>query len=176
MTTIRRAGPDDTDDVVGLIRTFYEVDEHPFDRDTVLAGLAPEIGVERPGQFGPVEACRDVFVALLGELLPGGTDLLEAGPVGLEVGDVDREPHEVLGLRAAGLEGGDDVGEGLLELAGEGRRMGLFLHHTDADREYAYDRNSHVGALDKVLDSAADNGWIIVDMKKDWKRIFPDLK
>ncbi len=58
-------------------------------------------------------------------------------------------------------------------MAGEGLRLGLFVHHTDADREYAYDRKSHVGKLDKVLDIAADNGWIIVDMKKDWKTIFP---
>jgi hypothetical protein len=49
----------------------------------------------------------------------------------------------------------------------------LFVHHTDADREYAYDLKSHVGTLDKALDKAAANGWIIVDMKKDWKQIFP---
>ncbi|MGA9574294.1 MAG: HAD family hydrolase, partial [Lysobacterales bacterium] len=58
-------------------------------------------------------------------------------------------------------------------MAGEGPRMGLFVHHTDADREYAYDRNSHVGTLDKVLDEADAKGWIIVDMKQDWKTIFP---
>jgi hypothetical protein len=57
--------------------------------------------------------------------------------------------------------------------AGEGRRLGLFVHHTDADREYAYDRKSHVGTLNKALDQADDKGWIIVDMKKDWKRVFP---
>jgi phosphoglycolate phosphatase-like HAD superfamily hydrolase len=57
--------------------------------------------------------------------------------------------------------------------AGKGRRLGLFVHHTDAEREYAYDRHSHVGKLDKVLDIAADNDWIVVDMKKDWKRVFP---
>jgi phosphoserine phosphatase len=57
--------------------------------------------------------------------------------------------------------------------AGEGRRLGLFVHHTDADREYAYDRESHVGTLDKALDQADANGWIIVDMKKDWKKVFP---
>jgi phosphoserine phosphatase len=55
----------------------------------------------------------------------------------------------------------------------DGRRLGLFVHHTDADREYAYDRKSHVGTLDKVLDKADITGWIIVDMKKDWKQIFP---
>ena len=57
--------------------------------------------------------------------------------------------------------------------AGKGRRLGLFVHHTDADREYAYDRDSHVGKLDKALDQADANGWIIVDMKNDWNRVFP---
>ena len=54
-----------------------------------------------------------------------------------------------------------------------GLRLGLFVHHTDAEREYAYDRKSHVGTLDKVLDIASDSDWIIVDMKRDWKRVFP---
>jgi hypothetical protein len=57
--------------------------------------------------------------------------------------------------------------------AGEGRRLGLFVHHTDADREYAYDRKSDVGTLDKALDQADANGWVIVDMKKDWEKVFP---
>ena len=57
--------------------------------------------------------------------------------------------------------------------AGKGRRLGLFVHHTDADREYAYDRDSHVGKLDKALDQADANGWIGVDMKNDWNRVFP---
>ena len=56
---------------------------------------------------------------------------------------------------------------------GEGRRLGLFASSHDADREYAYDRKSHVGTLDKVLDQAGAKGWIVVDMKQDWKRIFP---
>jgi hypothetical protein len=58
-------------------------------------------------------------------------------------------------------------------MAGKGRRMGLFVHHTDAEREYAYDRKSHVGTLDKAIDRANAKGWIIVDMKKDWKTVFP---
>ncbi|MEK6235271.1 MAG: haloacid dehalogenase-like hydrolase [Planctomycetales bacterium] len=57
--------------------------------------------------------------------------------------------------------------------AGDGLRLGLFVHHTDAEREYAYDRTSHVGKLDKALDQAEANDWIIVDMKKDWKKVFP---
>jgi len=54
----------------------------------------------------------------------------------------------------------------------EGRRLGLFLHHTDGDREFAYDRKTYVGTLDMALDQAEANGWIIVDMKNDWKRVF----
>ena len=53
-----------------------------------------------------------------------------------------------------------------------GARFGLIVHHTDAEREYAYDRQSHFGKLDKALDAAADNKWTVVDMKKDWKRVF----
>jgi len=53
-----------------------------------------------------------------------------------------------------------------------GVRFGLIVHHTDADLEYAYDRQSHFGKLDKALDAAALNKWTVVDMKKDWKRIF----
>lgn len=53
--------------------------------------------------------------------------------------------------------------------------MGL-VHHTDAVREYAYDRNSDVGSLDKALDEALAKGWTVVDMKTDWKTIFPAEK
>ena len=53
-----------------------------------------------------------------------------------------------------------------------GPRFGLLVHHTDAEREYAYDRKSHFGKLDKALDVAADNKWTVVSMKTDWKRIF----
>ncbi len=51
--------------------------------------------------------------------------------------------------------------------------LGLLVHHTDAEREYAYDRKSPVGRLDKALDAAAIDKWTMVDMKRDWKVIFP---
>ena len=54
-----------------------------------------------------------------------------------------------------------------------GVRLGGIVHHTDAEREYAYDRQSHFGKLDKALDAAAINKWTVIDMKNDWKRIFP---
>ena len=57
--------------------------------------------------------------------------------------------------------------------AGDGLRLALFVHHTDAEREYAYDREGHVGTLNRVLDMAGENDWILVDMKQDWKTVFP---
>ena len=83
--------------------------------------------------------------------------------------------YEHIGQRPILAFGNSDSDMQMIEytVAGEGRRLGLFVHHTDADREYAYDRKSHVGTLDKALDQADANGWIIVDMKKDWQTIFP---
>ena len=57
--------------------------------------------------------------------------------------------------------------------AGQGRRFGLYVHHTDAEREWAYDRKSSIGRLDKGLDEAQKKGWTVVDMKQDWKVIYP---
>jgi phosphoserine phosphatase len=57
--------------------------------------------------------------------------------------------------------------------AGQGARFGLIVHHTDSEREWAYDRQSHVGRLDKALDEAKAKSWTVVDMKNDWKTIFP---
>lgn len=48
------------------------------------------------------------------------------------------------------------------------------IHHTDAEREWAYDRDSHVGRLSRGLDEAEDRGWVVVDMKDDWKTIYWD--
>ncbi|AXK79690.1 haloacid dehalogenase-like hydrolase [Pseudolabrys taiwanensis] len=56
--------------------------------------------------------------------------------------------------------------------AGAGARFMGLVHHTDAEREYAYDRQSSVGRLDKALDEAAARGWTIVDIKRDWGRVF----
>jgi phosphoglycolate phosphatase-like HAD superfamily hydrolase len=57
--------------------------------------------------------------------------------------------------------------------AGAGARLMLIVHHTDAEREYAYDRKSSIGRLDKALDEANAKGWTAVSMKTDWKKIFP---
>ena len=58
--------------------------------------------------------------------------------------------------------------------SGDGVRFGLLVHHDDADREFAYDRNSHVGKLARGLDEARKRGWVVVSMKRDWKEVLPD--
>jgi phosphoglycolate phosphatase-like HAD superfamily hydrolase len=83
--------------------------------------------------------------------------------------------YQHIGRRPILAFGNSDSDMQMIEytMAGEGRRLGMFVHHTDAEREYAYDRKSHVGTLDKALDQADASGWVIVDMKKDWKQVFP---
>ena len=52
-------------------------------------------------------------------------------------------------------------------------RLGAIIHHTDAEREWAYDRESHVGRLNEALDTAGEAGWAVVDMAQDWKVVYP---
>jgi len=56
---------------------------------------------------------------------------------------------------------------------GDGARFMGYVHHDDAEREWAYDRDSHIGGLDKGLDEAAERGWTVVSMKDEWKKIYP---
>lgn len=58
--------------------------------------------------------------------------------------------------------------------SGEGRRLGMIVHHIDAEREWAYDRNSTSGRLDRGMDDAVANGWLLIDMATEWKKVFPE--
>ena len=80
-----------------------------------------------------------------------------------------------IGLRPLAAFGNSDGDLQMLQwtTGGEGPRFALYLHHTDAGREWAYDRESSIGRLDKGLDEAQKNGWTVVDMKQDWKTIYP---
>jgi phosphoglycolate phosphatase-like HAD superfamily hydrolase len=80
-----------------------------------------------------------------------------------------------IGRRPIAAFGNSDGDIQMLEwtTAGKGPRLGMIIHHTDAEREWAYDRESHIGKLSKGLDEAAAKGWTVVDMKEDWTRIFP---
>jgi phosphoglycolate phosphatase-like HAD superfamily hydrolase len=80
-----------------------------------------------------------------------------------------------IGRRPIAAFGNSDGDFQMLEwtTAGKGARLGMIVHHTDAGREAAYDRESHVGKLDKGLDEAPKRGWTVIDMKTDWKTVFP---
>ena len=55
-----------------------------------------------------------------------------------------------------------------------GPSLGVLIHHTDDEREWAYDRDSSIGRLDRGLDESEERGWIVVDMQSDWKQVFPE--
>jgi phosphoglycolate phosphatase-like HAD superfamily hydrolase len=82
--------------------------------------------------------------------------------------------NRFIGRRPIFAFGNSDGDQQMLEwtAAGSGLRFMGLVHHTDAEREWAYDRQSHIGKLDKALDEANAKGWAVADMKRDWKRIF----
>jgi len=79
-----------------------------------------------------------------------------------------------IGRRPIAAFGNSDGDREMLEWtqAGGGARLMLLVHHDDAKREWAYDRKSHIGTLDKAWDEALVKGWTVVSMRDDWKRIF----
>jgi phosphoserine phosphatase len=83
--------------------------------------------------------------------------------------------HKFIGKRPIAAFGNSDGDFEMLEwtAAGRGARLGMIVHHDDAEREFAYDRKSHVGRLDRGLDQAGARGWSVVSMQRDWKRIYP---
>jgi hypothetical protein len=91
----------------------------------------------------------------------------EGKPVGI---------HRHIGRPPIAAFGNSDGDFQMLEwtTAGDGARLGVLIHHTDAEREWAYDRESHVGRLDRGLDEADARGWVVVSMKDDWNAIFQD--
>ena len=82
--------------------------------------------------------------------------------------------HQMIGRRPIAAFGNSDGDFEMLEwtTSGPGPRFGLIVHHTDATREWAYDRGSHIGRLERGLDEAPTRGWIVADMAKDWKVIW----
>jgi hypothetical protein len=85
--------------------------------------------------------------------------------------------NRFIGRRPVMCFGNSDGDLQMLQWTTRGRRgFGLIVHHTDAKREWAYDRASHVGRLSKALDEAPKAGWVVADMKSDWKVIYPFQK
>ena len=108
----------------------------------------------------------------------GGKPVLMKLPAVQFVDDKEGKPigiEQVIGRRPIAAFGNSDGDLQMLQwtAAGSGKRFCLFVHHTDAVREWAYDRLSEVGRLDQGLDVAKAKGWTVVNMKDDWKTIFP---
>ncbi len=82
--------------------------------------------------------------------------------------------QKLIGRRPLAAFGNSDGDLQMLQwtMAGPGQRFALLIHHTDAQREWAYDRTSSAGSLAKALEEAQANGWTIVDMRRDWKKVF----
>jgi len=94
------------------------------------------------------------------------------------VDDKDGKPVGIqshIGRRPIAAFGNSDGDQQMLQwtAAGSGPHFCLIVHHTDAEREWAYDRQSHIGKLDKAWDEANERGWTVVSMKDDWRTIFP---
>ena len=84
--------------------------------------------------------------------------------------------NQHIGRRPIAAFGNSDGDFQMLEwtTAGPGPRLGLIVHHDDAEREYAYDRQSPIGRLARGLDEAPQRGWVVVSMRSDWARVFPE--
>lgn len=126
-------------------------------------GIPPEqvVGSATPTQY---DADQQVVMKLPGIEF---VDDKAGKPVGID-SHIGRRP-----IFAGGNSDGDFE---MLEytMAGEGARLAMIVHHTDQEREYAYDRGSPIGGLERGLDESAQRGWLLVDMAKDWKTVFAD--
>jgi phosphoglycolate phosphatase-like HAD superfamily hydrolase len=122
---------------------------------------------------------------VVGSSIAAGYELRDGEPVIVKLPEVDfiddkaGKPvgiHQHIGRRPILAFGNSDGDFEMLEwtTAGDGRRLGLLVHHDDAEREYAYDRDSSIGRLDRGLDEAAARGWVVVSMRDDWLQVWPE--
>ena len=128
----------------------------------------------------PPEQVIGSYGKLKYELVDGKPDLLKLPEIGL-IDDHAGKPVGIqtfIGRRPIAAFGNSDGDREMLEwtTAGPGARFGLLVHHDDAEREWAYDRQSAIGRLDRALDQAKTAGWTVVSMKNDWGVIFPPSK
>ena len=191
-----------TDEFMGAVRDWLRTARHPKTgrpyTDMVYAPMLELLDYLRANDFktyivsgGGVEFIRAFADSVYGippEQVIGSQgklrfEMRDGKPVLLklpEVQFVDDGPGKpvgiqaIIGRRPIAAFGNSDGDREMLEWtwAGTGARLALLVHHTDGEREWAYDRDSQVGRLDKALDEARSAGWTVVDMKADWKQVF----
>jgi phosphoglycolate phosphatase-like HAD superfamily hydrolase len=192
-----------TEEFAGIVRDWIATAQHPrFGRpytELVYQPMLELLGYLRANGFktyivsgGGVEFMRVFAERVYGippEQVVGSTIVTEfrmkdGKPVLLRqprldfIDDKEGKPvaiNKFIGRRPILAFGNSDGDRQMLQwtAAGAGARLMGLVHHTDADREYAYDRQSSIGRLDKALDEAVAEGWTVVDMKRDWRRVFP---
>lgn len=124
---------------------------------------------------------------IIGSSIKTRFELGEEGPVLVRLPEMnfldDKEGKPIginlhIGRRPVAAFGNSDGDLQMLQwtTAGQGARFALLVHHTDVEREWAYDKNSSIGRLDKALSEAGAKGWTVVDMAQDWKVIYPSDK
>jgi phosphoglycolate phosphatase-like HAD superfamily hydrolase len=192
-----------TGEFEGIVREWFATARHPrFNRpytDLVYQPMLELLGYLRENGFktyivsgGGVEFMRpwtEKAYGIPAEQVVGSSiklkfEMRDGKPVLMrlpEIDFIDDGPGKPVGIqkfigrRPVAAFGNSDGDHQMLQwtAAGEGLRFMLLVRHTDAEREWAYDRQSPIGRLDKALDEAQSRGWTVVDMKKDWKRVFP---
>ena len=192
-----------TDEFQGLVKDWIGTARHPrFQRrytECVYEPMREVLRYLRANGFktfivsgGGVEFMRAWVEPVYGippEQVVGSTgkqklELREGRPVLVKLAAVDFVDDEegkpigiqkFIGRRPIAAFGNSDGDLQMLQwtAAGEGARLAVLIHHTDSVREWAYDRESHVGKLDKALDEARARKWTVVSMKEDWKAVFP---
>ncbi|MCL5776156.1 haloacid dehalogenase-like hydrolase [Limibaculum sp. FT325] len=124
---------------------------------------------------------------VIGSIGKSGYMVTDAGPIIMKdpgivfIDDAEGKPLAIdtrIGKRPIFAAGNSDGDFQMLEwtTTGDGPRFGMIVHHTDAEREWAYDRDSHVGRLDRGLDEAGTRGWLLVDMARDWEQVWPHAR
>jgi phosphoglycolate phosphatase-like HAD superfamily hydrolase len=114
------------------------------------------------------------------QITDGVPSLMKDGGISF-IDDKEGKPVGIMrhiGQRPIFAAGNSDGDFQMLEwtTAGDGPRFGMLIHHTDAEREFAYDRKGHIGVLSQGLDEAQERGWLLVDMAEDWGRVWPDAR
>jgi phosphoglycolate phosphatase-like HAD superfamily hydrolase len=186
-----------------IVRDWFATATHPRFRrpyqELVYAPMQELLGYLRANGFktfivsgGGVDFMRPFTEATYGippEQVVGSSirvkfEMNAGGPVLIRLPEIDfiddkaEKPvgiHKFVGRRPIAAFGNSDGDLEMLQwvASGEGRRFALIVRHTDAEREYAYDRQSPFGRLDKALDEGRQRGWTVVDIKQDWKTVFP---
>jgi len=195
-----------TDEFAAIVDDWIGKARHPrFDRlyrDLVFQPMLELLDYLRANGFktfivsgGGIEFMRpwveDVYgippEQVIGSRIKKVYEMRDSGPVIVRLAELDfiddkeGKPvgiDNVIGRRPIAAFGNSDGDLQMLQwtAADTGRSLMGLIHHTDAEREWAYDRGSHIGGLDKALIEAVDKGWTVVDMKNDWGVIYPPVR